>query len=369
MRLTTSKGISMSAERVDEPYKLLYRHLAGSDYGGRLLVVDAGYGPLLPLANQGFHLTCLERHLRAFRLLHKNAHDNGIAQPDIRLSDAFSGVKSGELFDAITLVYRPHDGSAYIREIMALSALHLSKNGSLLLCGRKRKGVAGYERDISGYFKTTERVFSKKGIRIVAGRLPKQSGAGERKEVGFKEWRTRVGDVVIDIRGSSGLFSYNSLDRGTGLLLEQLPGRLPDGKSRILDLGCGTGVIGIAASKLNENAEVHFSDVDLRAARCTLMNCRTNRIERSKIYLSDGVLNLPKGMEYDLILSHPQLHTGRDVIRTFVRNPARRLSRNGRLMLVAARGSKILEAMNKYVGPATEVVSASPYSVLLAGRK
>jgi len=38
-------------------------------------------------------------------------------------------------------------------------------------------------------------------------------------------------------------------------------------------------------------------------------------------------------------------------------------------MLVAARGSKILEAMNKYVGPATEVVSASPYSVLLAGRK
>ena len=359
----------MSVDRVDAPYTLLFNYLAGLDYGGSLLVIDAGYGPLLPLATRGFSPTFLERNLRAFRLLHRNAQCNGIAQPDIRLSDAFTAVGSGELFEKIVFVYHPHDGTAYIREIMALSARHLAENGCLLLCGRTRKGVAGYERYMSTLFTVAKRIFSRKGIRLIEGRMPVNRLPGVMEADTIEVWKTRAGTSEIQIQGVSGLFSHDSLDQGTSLLLEAMADHLPKGKCRILDLGCGTGIIGIAAALINNTAEVDLTDVDLRAARCALKNCDLNGVERSRIFLGDGVLNLPEGEKYDLILSHPQLHTGGDVIETFIREPVRRLRPRGRLLLVAARGSKILDAMNRYVGPAAELVHAPPYSVLLASRR
>ena len=63
---------------------------------------------------------------------------------------------------------------------------------------------------------------------------------------------------------SSGVFSHKRIDNGTRLLVESMV--LPS-EGRVLDLGCGYGVIGITAAKKNPDLRVWMTDVN-SACRC-----------------------------------------------------------------------------------------------------
>ncbi len=77
--------------------------------------------------------------------------------------------------------------------------------------------------------------------------------------------------------------------------------RLENYPERILDLGCGSGVLAIAASKAI-NIDVLASDIDPDAVTVTLLNAKINDVE-SKITAvqADGI---PGGGPYDLIFAN-----------------------------------------------------------------
>ena len=78
-------------------------------------------------------------------------------------------------------------------------------------------------------------------------------------------------------------------------------------KVKVLDLGCGSGCIGISVLKHLANSEVDFVDIDNSFLLQTKKNLKLNKIkkDRFRLFLSDGFLNLPKEFEYDLILTNP----------------------------------------------------------------
>ena len=70
---------------------------------------------------------------------------------------------------------------------------------------------------------------------------------------------------------------------------------------QILDLGCGSGVLAIAASKAI-NIEVLASDIDLDAVMVTLQNAKTNGVaDKITAVQSDGI---PNDRKYDLIFAN-----------------------------------------------------------------
>src|SRR5256885_16365081 len=82
--------------------------------------------------------------------------------------------------------------------------------------------------------------------------------------------KRRPAQISVTIRGypfnfhtDSGVFSRDELDRGTELLLEAVE---VGPCETILDLGCGYGVIGIAAARLTEGGHVILTDVKKGAA-------------------------------------------------------------------------------------------------------
>ena len=118
--------------------------------------------------------------------------------------------------------------------------------------------------------------------------------------------------------------------------------------SRVLDLGCGTGILGIAA--LNAGAE---SLVSIDCNRCAIENTRRNleRLgfsNRSLSLLSDGYTELATGETFDVILLNPPYwnrHASTDLERACFDENYRfltdaitgapgRLRSNGRLFLV-----------------------------------
>lgn len=78
---------------------------------------------------------------------------------------------------------------------------------------------------------------------------------------------------------SHALFSSFDIDAGTRLLLRELahePGVVE--ARRILDAGCGTGVLGIALAASCPQAEIVMRDRDLRAVAFSVRNCLRNGI-------------------------------------------------------------------------------------------
>ena len=142
--------------------------------------------------------------------------------------------------------------------------------------------------------------------------------------------RTRLRGIDFTFETSSGVFSHRRVDSGTRLLVESMT--LPE-KGRVLDLGCGIGVIGIVAAKLNPALEVWMTDVNSRAVSLAESNAKRNRV---KATVRQGSLYEPVGgLKFDLVITNPPMSAGIDaVVRPIIEGAPAHLVGGGALQLV-----------------------------------
>jgi ribosomal protein L11 methyltransferase len=108
--------------------------------------------------------------------------------------------------------------------------------------------------------------------------VPTSDGVGERDETrsgASPAWRAPTDAVVI--RLDPGLAFGTGTHPTTALCLEWLDGIDLDGKT-VLDYGCGSGVLGIAAMKLGARAALGM-DIDPQATLSTRRNAADNSVE------------------------------------------------------------------------------------------
>lgn len=89
---------------------------------------------------------------------------------------------------------------------------------------------------------------------------------------------------------------------GTSSLLIEAAKKIIKPKRKILDLGCGCGVVGISiAKKFKMKSKIFFSDISEKACKNTLANCKKNNI-LSEVRV--GTLLEPwKNIKFDYIVS------------------------------------------------------------------
>ena len=141
---------------------------------------------------------------------------------------------------------------------------------------------------------------------------------------------------------SLGLFSSFDIDSGTKLLLKTLAQQntIPE-QGKILDSGCGIGVIAVCLKKRFPNLDVTASDRDALALYFTQKNIELNKIGKSAIRTAPGLLpgSLKAPVEgepksYDLIISNIPAKAGNPVIKDFLQNCGQHLSETGRAAVV-----------------------------------
>src|SRR4051794_11569034 len=87
-------------------------------------------------------------------------------------------------------------------------------------------------------------------------------------------------DFDLRLTTAPGVFSHKEVDTGSELLIEAM--RISP-TARVLDLGCGYGVIGIVAAKLAVRGQVVLVDPDIRATRLAQHNIEANRITNAEV--------------------------------------------------------------------------------------
>src|SRR5215468_801544 len=113
-----------------------------------------------------------------------------------------------------------------------------------------------------------------------------------RNEAGKITGNSRVGMISAKINGielkletDPHLFSPAHADRGTLALLSTIAFEAND---KVLDIGCGYGLVGIYAAKLIGGIRVWMSDNDPVALEFTSRNLEINETPGAHVVLSDG---------------------------------------------------------------------------------
>jgi 16S rRNA (guanine1207-N2)-methyltransferase len=171
----------------------------------------------------------------------------------------------------------------------------------------------------------------------------------------------------LTFRSQAGVFSQDGPDPGSVLLLETVLPRVKPHQT-VLDLGCGVGLLGLSVAPLLSRGEVWLVDSDIRAVRLAEENRALNGIENAHVVLSDVTLDLP-AIKYDLVLTNPPTHSGKDVLGTFVEEAYHVLRPGGWLYLVVNRLLSVRDMMEAAFGAAEQAARRKGFAVLRAQKQ
>lgn len=148
----------------------------------------------------------------------------------------------------------------------------------------------------------------------------------------FKTYPLQIGDKTLKIRALPGVFSQNELDAGTALLLNNLPTL----EGKVLDFGCGAGVIGAVIKTLNPNVRLCMADISALAVASARETLKANQLE-GKVIATDGYSAIKES--FDHIISNPPFHAGLkthyEATETFLLKAPQYLLKKGKLTIVA----------------------------------
>jgi 16S rRNA G1207 methylase RsmC len=153
----------------------------------------------------------------------------------------------------------------------------------------------------------------------------------------------------LEIYTSPGIFSWKEIDRGTWVLIENM--KVKRGW-KVLDLGCGYGIIGIIASFLASEGKVILTDVNERACELARMNLEKLKIRNAKVRLGE-LYSAVKGEKFDSIICNPPLSVGLEICYKIIDGAKENLKKGGLLQLVARHrkgGKRLKERMISIFG-------------------
>lgn len=176
----------------------------------------------------------------------------------------------------------------------------------------------------------------------------------------------KVAKVEIDFETKPDLFSPKALDMGSELLISCLP---KFEYQTALDWGCGWGALALWLAKNNPKAKVTALDSDIAAVKTTQANATTNDLFNLHVMASHSYDELPVGHTFDLIVSNPPTHRGREVVESMIADSKERLNRNGVFLLVVeARIKPWVARQLKATFGDYKIVKRSPKHVVVMAR-
>ncbi|MEU6180203.1 methyltransferase [Streptomyces coeruleorubidus] len=169
----------------------------------------------------------------------------------------------------------------------------------------------------------------------------------------------------------AGVFCADRLDIGTRFFLEHLPSG-GDGR-RVVDLGCGNGVVGTAVALADPAAEVLFVDESFQAVASAEATYEANGVPgRAEFRVGDGLAGVPSG-SVDLVLNNPPFHshqatTDATAWRMFT-GARRALRQGGELWVIGNRHLGYHVKLRKLFGNSRLVASDPKFVVLKAVKR
>ena len=174
--------------------------------------------------------------------------------------------------------------------------------------------------------------------------------------------RADVWGHVLELTSGSGVFAQGRLDIGTSVLFRETD---PPPGGRVLDLGCGYGVIGLAICVAVPDTTVTAVDVNRRAV--LLANQNAEALGVSDRFAATTPEEVPTGETYDEIWSNPPIRIGKAALHELLLTWLPRLAPGGRAVMVVGKNLGA-DSLQRWLGeqgyPTARLASAKGFRIL-----
>ena len=305
-------------------------------------------------------VTLIDSSLAAVRCARRTVEANELSNAEVRLADEIDGLVPGSC--DVVLSHLPR-GREVQERLIDGAAWVLRPGGRLYIAAHKRAGVKGaiaYATDRLGRCGV---VRQKKGRHVALAVKPEGLTLDPPGD-GFVGRTVKLDGVETALVSKPGVFAWDRLDDGTRALVGAMEIGPDD---RVLDLGCGTGLAGVAAARRLRLGSVTLVDVDVRAVTSSRRTLRANGISCAEVICSDGASEVV-GRRFDVVVTNPPFHQGvgvdEAVADQFVREAATVLRQGGRLYLVANRFLRYVDRVVALFDDVTTCYDDGRYRVL-----
>ncbi|HLC61325.1 MAG TPA: methyltransferase [Candidatus Nanoarchaeia archaeon] len=181
-------------------------------------------------------------------------------------------------------------------------------------------------------------------------------------ELKIKKIGQNIKGTAFEFYTASGIFSKDKIDRGTLALAENM---IIGKNSKVLDVGCGIGVLGIVAAKLFGSTVV-MTDINKRAVMLAKKNAELNNV-KAEIH-QGNLYEKIKDNDFNVVVSNPPNTAGKELCFQLIEESKNYLKQNGSLQIVARhnKGGKTLSnKMEEVFGNVKVVAKKSGYFVYM----
>jgi len=244
---------------------------------------------------------------------------------------------------ALTLPARGENGVA--RELIQTARQRIGETGRLF-ASTDNPGDSWVHQQLRDAFGKVTNREAKDGRLYIASR-PKPL----KKIREFQAWFAfRDQGHLFDVRSRPGVFSHRKLDLGARALIESLS--VPDGPYageavqdgfKVLDLGCGSGAVGFAASARADSVTVHALDANVRAIECARSGANKNTLCGYTTQLECRGECKGSG-SFDLVLANPPYFSNYRIAEVFLKAAKRALRPGGRTHFVTKQPKWYVDA-------------------------
>lgn len=326
-----------------------------------LLLINDSFGAL-SCALGNYRQTSSSDSFLAQQAVSYNRAANNIDNPQFSMINSLAPLPENA---DIVLLKLPNNHS-YLRFILSQLAA-VARPDTIILAAAKAKEINRNVLDIfNGQLGQAEASLTVKKCRLIRC----QPEPGKPQPLFPLQWPLEQTDFTL--LNHANVFAREKLDLGARFFLQHLP---PDtAGQRIIDLGCGNGVLGLMLLAKQPDTKLVFTDESYMAVASAKANIELNLpqcLGNSEFVVDDCLASQPDQSTDQIICNPPfhQQHTVTTHIATQMFAQAKRvLKQGGRLRIVANRHLNYQQQLQRLFGHCQQL-AANPKFVILEAIK
>lgn len=252
--------------------------------------------------------------------------------------------------------------------LLSYACASLSAEGRLMLVGAKKEGIGSAAKVLPKFFERTFKVDSAKHCQLWCASQPLAPKPFELDEW-FRYFEYPLEGRKLELATLPGVFSHEKLDLGTQIFLDRLKEHIKEMEGRVLDFGCGSGVIGLVAACLKPEITLEMTDISWLAIKSAERSAELNNID-AQVSPSDGWSDV--NGRFNTILSNPPFHSGVKTeyvtTETFIRDSWNHMAKHARLIIVANTFLRYSPIIEQQFGNVVSIHQDPKFSVYLTKR-
>ncbi|WP_114326985.1 methyltransferase [Candidatus Colwellia aromaticivorans] len=250
---------------------------------------------------------------------------------------------------------------------LAMIAPYLLNNAKIILVGEKKGGVQSAPKLTQHFLTSCQKIDAARHCLLFGGIHETKEGESDAFiiEDWYKNYEVNISGITLIIAALPGVFSQKKLDVGTALLLDNLPKYM---QGKVLDFGCGAGVISCLIGKKFTNTDLSLLDVSALAIASAKRTLMLNGLT-GNVFASDSLSNVNES--YQHIVSNPPFHQGtqtsyqatEDFLRGIKKHLTATKQQKSDITIVANSFLQYLPIMQQHIGKTNTIARKQGFNI------